>query len=131
MRITPELITELAGTDVFVFGSNLGGFHGAGAAKQAMNWGAEWGNPVGHQGQTYAIPTKTKDVKDTLSVEEIKPFVDEFIAYAKAHTILDFYVTKIGCGLADRTYPEMGPLFIEALDVDNIYLPQNFIDYAK
>ena len=57
-RITSENITKLEKDEVFVFGSNLSGIHGGGAAKLALKWGAEWGNPKGLQGNTYAIPTK-------------------------------------------------------------------------
>lgn len=94
-RYTPERITELAPDEIFVFGSNLAGAHGGGAARLAyQRFGAIWGEGVGHHGQTYAIPTMQG------GVDTIKPYVDDFIRYAKAHPNLTFLVTRIGCGIA-------------------------------
>ncbi len=88
-------IKELREDEVFVFGSNLEGYHGGGAAYIAFkNFGAVWGQGTGLQGQSYAIPTMQG------GVETIKPYVDEFIAFAEEHTELYFYVTRIGCGMA-------------------------------
>ena len=75
-RITPERIMHLEEGQIFVFGANLRGAHGAGAARQAMGWGAKYGQPAGLQGMTYAIPTMDKSVSRTLTIKEIKPFVD-------------------------------------------------------
>ena len=69
-RTTPKLTTSLQSDEVFVFGSNLQGFHAGGAAKLAMQWGAVWGKGVGIQGQTYAIPTMQGDV------DSIQPYVN-------------------------------------------------------
>ena len=69
-RTTPSWITSLQSDEVFVFGSNLQGLHAGGAAKLAMQWGAVWGQGVGLQGQTYAIPTMQGDV-DTRSLIHI------------------------------------------------------------
>ena len=92
---TPDRITELKPNDIFVFGSNLAGAHGGGAARLAYNrFGAIWGQGVGLQGQSYAIPTMQG------GVETIKPYVDEFISFAKQHPEQKFLVTKIGCGIA-------------------------------
>ena len=119
---TPEWITELKDNEVFVFGSNLGGFHGGGAARVAhQRFGAVWGQGVGLQGQSYAIPTMQG------GVETIKPYVDEFIEFAKAHPELTFLVTPIGCGIAGFTTDEIAPLFLPALDIDNILLPKSFV----
>ena len=126
MKYTPDNITELLPHQVFVFGSNLSGIHGGGAARTAIKWGAEWGNPVGLQGQTYAIPTKSKGIARTLTIDEIRPFVDEFIQFAKDHPELEFLVTEIGCGLAGLTPEEVRPLFVNALPVENIALPKRF-----
>ena len=94
-EFTPDRISELKENEVFVFGSNLAGAHGGGAARLAYNrFGAIWGQGVGLQGQSYAIPTMQG------GVETIKPYVDEFIAFAKAHPEKKFLVTKIGCGIA-------------------------------
>jgi hypothetical protein len=121
-RISPEWISSLAEHEVFVFGSNLSGFHAGGAAALALRWGAVWGQGVGLQGQTYAIPT----MFDTAA--EIKPYVDEFLAFARAHPELKFLVTEIGCGIAGFTPDDIAPLFAPAVDenIENVYLPESF-----
>lgn len=122
-KYTPERITELKANEVFVFGSNLSGFHAGGAARIAMEkFGAVWGMGVGLQRQSYAIPTMQGDV------ETIKPYVDEFVQFAKAHDELIFYVTRIGCGIAGFNDKDIAPLFADAQDVDNIILPQSFVE---
>jgi hypothetical protein len=125
-RTTPEIITHLPEKHIFVFGSNLSGRHGKGAAKTALTWGAKWGQGVGLQGRTYGIPTKDAAIRRTLSIAEIKRFVDEFIQFAKANPELTFLVTEIGCGLAGLKPKEVAPLFKEAVAVSNIYLPARF-----
>ena len=118
---TPEFITELKPNEVFVFGSNLAGMHGGGAARVAMDrFGAKWGQGVGLQGQSYAIPTMQG------GVETIKPYVDEFIAFAQGHPEYIFLVTPIGCGIAGFTAEEIAPLFSQAKDIENILLPESF-----
>jgi hypothetical protein len=120
-RITSECITSLADNEIFVFGSNLAGAHGGGAARIAMNkFGAVWGQGVGLQGQSYAIPTMQG------GVETIKPYVDEFIEFAKAHKEYKFLVTRIGCGIAGFTDEEIAPLFKEAHKLENVWLPKSF-----
>ena len=120
-RFTPDRITELGENEIFVFGSNLSGMHGGGAALLAYRkFGAIWGQGVGLQGQSYGIPTMQG------GVETIKPYVDEFIAFAKAHLELLFYVTKIGCGIAGFTEEEISPLFAQAHGIDNIILPRGW-----
>ena len=122
LKFTPEHITHLDQDDVFVFGSNLAGMHGGGAAMQALrHFGAEWGNGVGPQGQSYAIPTMQG------GVETIKPYVDDFIEYARECDQNTFYVTRIGCGIAGFTDEEIAPLFDEALDLYNVRLPESFV----
>lgn len=125
-RITPEQITKLAENEIFVFGSNLSGRHGKGAAKTALSWGAIWGQGTGLQGRTYGIPTKTADVRKTLPVEAIRPYVDRFIQDAKEHSDKIFLVTEIGCGLANYKPKDIAPLFKDAVDVQNIHLPARF-----
>lgn len=125
-RITPDNISVLVNNQIFVFGSNLAGKHGKGAAKLACCWGAEWGQADGLQGLTYGIPTKDASIRRTLSIEEIKPFVDSFIIFAVEHPNLTFLVTEIGCGLAKLTPEDVAPLFKEAIDVVNIHLPLTF-----
>ena len=119
---TPERITELKPNEIFVFGSNLAGFHGGGAANVAMErFGAIWGQGVGRQGQSYAIPTMHG------GPETIRPFVSGFIDYASNHPDYTFYVTRIGCGIAGFTPDQIAPLFREALEVENILLPEDFV----
>ncbi len=125
-RITPENITRIEENEVFVFGSNLSGKHGKGAAKTALGWGAKWGQGSGIQGKTYGIPTKDAAIRRTLRIDEIKPFVDDFIEWAKYHTGNVFYVTEIGCGLAGYKPKDIAPLFAECVNLKNVKLPQRF-----
>jgi hypothetical protein len=125
-RITPDNITSVKDNERFVFGSNKSGHHSKGAAKTAMGMGAIYKQGSGPMGKTYGIPTKSYSVYKTLTIEEIKPFVDEFILYAKEHPELIFYVTLIGCGLAGYKPKNIAPLFKEAIDIKNIHLPIEF-----
>lgn len=121
-RFTPEFISQLEPDEIFVFGSNLSGKHGGGAALFAYKrFGAVWGEGVGLHGQTYAIPTMQG------GVETIEPYVDDFIEFAKQHTEYIFLVTPIGCGIAGFSERDIAPLFKAALDVDNIILPETFV----
>ena len=120
---TPNRITALNPNEIFVFGSNLAGAHGGGAARLAYDrFGAVWGQGVGLQGQSYAIPTMQG------GVETIKPYVDKFIAFAKQHPEYKFLVTRIGCGIAAFTSKEIAPLFLEAIDQENVILPLDFVE---
>ena len=120
---TPERISELKDNEIFVFGSNLAGSHGGGAAWLAYErFGAVWGQGVGLQGRSYGIPTMQG------GVETIRPYVDEFIAFAKEHREYKFLVTRIGCGIAGFTTHEMAPLFAKAIDMENVILPKAFVD---
>lgn len=119
-RIAPDRIAELRDDEIFVFGSNLAGMHAGGAARIACRcFGAVWGQGVGLQGQSYAIPTMQG------GVETIRPYVDEFIDFARRHPHLKFLVTEIGCGIAGFTPDEIAPLFAAAA-VENIWLPARF-----
>ena len=120
-RTTPEFISKLQPGEIFVFGSNLRGMHGGGAAYAAYRkFGAIMGQGVGLQGQSYAIPTMQG------GVGTIRPYVDEFIEFAKNHPELTFLVTRIGCGIAGFTDEEISPLFEKAHDVENIVLPEGW-----
>lgn len=119
---TPERITELKMNEIFVFGSNLAGAHGGGAARLAYNrFGAIWGQGVGLQGQSYAIPTMQG------GVETIKPYVDEFIRFAQTRSDLKFYVTQIGCGIAGFKVEDIAPLFSKAYYISNVFLSKDFV----
>lgn len=128
MRTSPNEITRLEPHQIFVFGSNKIGRHGRGAAKQALIWGAKMGQGVGLQGNTYGIPTKDHNTQ-TLPVNEIKPYVDEFILFAKERPEMEFLVTEIGCGLAGYKPKDIAPLFREVLkqNIGNIKLPSRFL----
>jgi len=120
---TPNLISSLKENEIFVFGSNLGGFHGGGAARAALDrFGAVWGQGVGLQGQSYAIPTMHG------GPEVIKPYVDDFIKFAMEHPEMRFLVTPIGCGIAGFKPDDIAPLFKGAIDIENILLPHSFVD---
>ena len=120
-RITPNHITELKPNEIFVFGSNLQGYHGGGAARLAMNqWGAVWGQGTGLQGQTYAIPTMQG------GIGTIRPYIDQFITFAQNDPERTFLVTEIGCGIAGFRPADIAPLFKNAINIPNIWLPQRF-----
>jgi hypothetical protein len=122
-RFTPELIITLETNDIFVFGSNLAGIHGGGAARTALKWGAIMGQGVGLQGRTYAIPTMFR------TVDEIKPYVTDFVGFAKNHPEYRFLVTRIGCGIAGFSVNEIAGLFKHVVtdNITNIFLPEDFV----
>lgn len=120
-RITSENITSLKENEIFVFGSNLAGMHGGGAARVAYNkFGAVWGQGVGLQGQSYGIPTMHG------GVVRIQPYVDEFIIFAEEHPEMHFLVTRVGCGIAGFKDEEIAPLFKRAMALENVSLPESF-----
>lgn len=127
-RITPEDIQEIQDSQVFVFGSNEAGIHGAGAAKVALAFGAEMYKGFGFGGNTFAIPTKDWAIK-SLPLETIKHYVDRFLVAAKMYEDLEFLVTKIGCGLAGYQVADIAPMFKEAVDIENVHLPEEFWNY--
>jgi len=119
---TPDRILELKPNEIFVFGSNLQGAHAGGAAYIAHErFGAVWGQGVGLQGQSYAIPTMHG------GVETIRPYVNRFFEDAVTHPQLTFLVTRIGCGIAGFTTEQIAPLFYDALEIPNILLPEDFV----
>lgn len=122
-RITPDRIIALKPNEVFVFGSNLQGIHAGGAAFIArMEFGAKMGVGIGLQGQSYAIPTMQG------GVDTIKPYVDDFIKFASEHPEKDFLVIRIGCGIAGFSPEEIAPLFKDAIHINNIWLPEEFLN---
>lgn len=112
---------------VFVFGSNLAGNHGAGAARYALdNHGAIYGQGMGHQGNSYAIPTKDSNL-NTMRLSTISEYVDMFLEYARKNPHLTFKVTRVGCGLAGYSSDDIAPMFIGASD--NCYFDTEWYGY--
>lgn len=125
MQIIPDALPTL----VFVFGSNLAGRHGKGAALTArLYFGAVYGQGSGRQGMSYAIPTKDHDLQ-TLPLAEIASYVTEFLGYAAEHSDLVFYVTRVGCGLAGYQDADVAPLFKGA--PKNCQLPQEWEEFLR
>ena len=121
-RVASDRIAKLGENEIFVFGSNIQGAHGGGAAWFAHKaFGAEWGVGEGLTGRTYALPTMEGEAS-------LKKAVENFIACAKQHPELTFLVTAVGCGIAGYTPNEVAPLFKEALTLENVYLPEVFIE---
>ena len=127
MDYTPDYIDNLLPDQVFVFGSNILGYHAGGASRMAYKrFGAVWGQAEGLQGQSYAIPVdygKQKVVEDV-----IKESIDRFIQFAKEHHEKQFLVTRVGCGIGGFKDKEMAVYFKEALDLDNVSLPCSFVE---
>lgn len=128
-RITPTNILDLDPNQVFVFGSNLAGAHGAGAARTALRWGAKYGLGSGMSGMTYAIPTKDHRIQ-TLPLMDIFKEIDIFLKYAET-VPYTFLVTAIGCGLAGYTPSQIAPFFTRALVIPNVWLPSSFWNIIK
>lgn len=122
-----RMIEKLEDNEIFVFGSNLKGIHGAGAAFTAkIKFGAVQFVGSGMTGRCYAIPTKATP-HTILPISSIEHHVNKFISYCEEHADRIFIVTKIGCGLAGYTVKEIAPLFRRALCVKNIFLPDDFV----
>ena len=119
-RVTPDNIRTLAPGEVFVFGSNIRGFHAGGAAAAAMHhFGAIWGQGEGLQGQSYAIPTME-------GIESLTNAVARFTQFATEHPELRFLVTRIGCGIAGYAPAAIAPLFRDCINLENVTLPADF-----
>lgn len=113
-------------TKIFVFGSNLAGRHGKGAALFAKNYrGAVYGQGEGLQGQSYALPTKDLKI-NTLPLDSVKKHVDKFLEFARMHPELEFELTPIGCGLAGYTPKQIAPMFEDA--PSNVFIPIEFLE---
>ena len=120
-RIASDRISQLEPGEIFVFGSNIQGMHGGGAALFAWRrFGAVLGQGEGLQGQSYALPTMEGPAA-------LAAAVGRFIDCAREHPELTFLVTAIGCGIAGYTPEEVAPLFRPALSLPNVYLPRDFI----
>lgn len=124
-----ENISRLLKDEIFVFGSNLKGIHGKGAAKIAyLKFGAKLGKNEGLYGNTYAIPTKDKYLKP-LSLDMIQLKILYFFNCCLLNKNKTFLVTRIGCGLAGYKDSEIAPLFSKS--PDNVRLPEIWKLYLK
>lgn len=125
MKRTGPLIELTEPYEIFVFGSNLAGRHGGGAARFALdNYGAKWGDPEGFQGRSYAIPTKDERI-ETLPLSRIQAYVDLFLVIAENRPDVTMILTPIGCGLAGYTPADIAPMFTDA--PKNVILPEEFL----
>lgn len=113
---------------IFVFGSNLIGVHGAGAAKYAYeNLGAEMGKGIGIQGESYALPTKDEHIK-TLSLDKIEYFIYDFLDYARNNPDKWFRLTPIGCGLAGYKKSDIWGILKKCDIPENVLLTREWIN---
>lgn len=131
-RITPDPVPFIGMRDLFFFGSNEAGIHGAGAARAAMQYGARIGQGFGLAGNTFAIPTKDWQIK-VLPLSVIDSYIRRACVYLKhSHQFYErIYITKIGCGLAGYTAADIAPLWIKVMDYENVYLPEEFLYVLK
>lgn len=119
-RVTPQFVDRLGQDEVFVFGSNVDGMHHGGAAAAAVrHYGAVMGQAEGPQGRSYAIPT-------TGTYQSMAAAVERFIDYARCHREQRFLVTRIGCGHAGYNAADVARLFTQAIELENVCLPEDF-----
>lgn len=122
-----ERVFSLPAGRIFVFGSNLAGRHGRGAALDAVKFfGAIPGEGVGPHGKSYAIPTKDRNLR-RLPVSVIWQYVQQFLRHAMLHPNNTFYLTPIGCGLAGYRPADIAPMFRSS--PPNVILPEEFIQH--
>lgn len=122
-EFTPSHIRSLKDGEIFVFGSNIRGLHGGGAAAFAYaKFDAQWGVGEGLTGRCYALPTMEG------GVDYIGGKVQNFLDCARQHPELKFYVTPIACGIAGFTPSQIAPLFKDAIPMENVILPQQFVE---
>jgi len=116
----PQLNLPYELRNILVFGSNLSGIHGAGAAKVAHEqFGAIWGKGSGLYGDSYAIPTKDRNI-ETLPLALIKPYIVNFVEMTRYHDKVKFFVTRVGCGLAGHSDMDIAPMFKGVSDACNM-----------
>ena len=122
LRVTPDRLEQISGTDILVFGSNQQGIHAGWIAQEALErFGAQMHQGTGIQGQSYAIPVMQGDV------DTIQPYVDEFLGYVSRHPHQRFMVTEVGCTLAGFEPEDIAPFFARAREESNIWLPISFL----
>lgn len=122
--------TQAAEDEIFVFGSNEAGRHGAGAALAAAKfYGAEYGKGLGLYGRSYALPTKDTRI-ETLPIHIVQEYVEGFLFFARCtFNTQKYFMTRIGCGLAGYTDEEIAPLFRNA--PTNINFPEEWRTYLE
>lgn len=126
-----DATTGRAGIMIFVFGSNLSGIHGAGAALYAKrNFGAVQGVGSGMTGECYALPTKGLGITH-MPLTEIRKHVYSFICYARNHSSTDFKITQVGCGLSGFTPADIAPMFRRASWLKNCYFDTAWEDHLS
>lgn len=126
MEVT-HFVKELKPNEIFIFGANEAGEHLGGAAKTALQWGAEWGVGEGLAGQTYALPTVNATVSHALSLKEIQKYVDNLYICIKDHPELFFILTEVGCNIAGFVPEQIAPLFRNFMNFTNMSMPPSFI----
>lgn len=130
MRITPENITNISNNIRVLVGTNESGLHGGGIARYAEeNWGLQYKVGFGPSGLCFGLPTKDWKIK-TLPLNIINNYVERYINWCQV-TDYQHFVTKIGCGLAGYTIPEIAPMFKSCIEYENMWLPQDFLDFYK
>lgn len=114
-------MAPVAESEIFVFGSNLKGRHGKGAALTAMKqYGAEYGVGEGFTGRCYALPTRNanqvgeKAEVTTLTLAEVRKHIKVFMDVAESKKDKRFYVSRVGCGHAGFSDEQIAPLFAGA-----------------
>ncbi len=116
--------------ETFVFGSNLRGAHGAGAAKVAHDlFGAHYGIGVGFCRKTYAIPTKDMYI-ETMPIHDIIPYIEDFVRITHSRNDVKFFLTRIGCGLAGYTDADIAPLF-KGCNPVNCDIPEEWMKFLE
>lgn len=131
MKIAPDEITELKSNEIFVFGSNLAGRHGLGAARTALKkFGAKYGIGRGLTGQCYALPTKDFEI-NTLPLYDIEQEIVLFLQCAIQNPKLEFLVTAFGTGLAGYEHDQIAKLFRGKNIPDNVKLPAKWIEILE
>lgn len=128
-RITPENITVITSDMRILIGTNESGVHAAGIARIGHeNWGLQWGVGFGPSGFCFGLPTKDWTIRQ-LPLSVIEQYVERYIDYCQISTKLSHYVTKVGCGLAGYTVPDIAPFFQRCRRYNNMWLPQDFMDF--
>jgi len=125
-RITPEKVTDLRPLDIFVYGANEAGILGAGAALTARRFVGRRSGVCGLSGRTFAIPTKPRDLRLSLPLDDISKYVAMFVTYVSKRRDRCFLVTEIGCGLAGYHPSQIAPMFRGCVALPHVCLPQRF-----